>query len=113
MGTPLELKCITWNVRGLHTMLKRHRIHAYLTGRGAQIAFLQETHLTQPEGRALQRRWRGQVFATAYSAFVRGALIWVRAGVPFQPLTQIIDPEGRFAAVHGRLDGRDLLLCSV
>lgn len=113
MSSSLDLKCITWNVRGLHSMARRHKIHAYLMRRGAHIAFLQETHLTQSEGRALQRRWRGQLYYTTFSAFAWGSLIWIRARVPFQLTQQLIDPDGRYVVVVGRLNGMDVTLGSI
>ena len=77
------------------------------------MALLQETHLNGVEGKALQKRWRGQIYYTTFSAFARGALIWVRPGVPFQCVKSWIDPDGRYVAVTGRLGGRDLTLVSI
>ena len=94
-------------------MSKRYKVFAYLKRRGTHIAMLQETHMNEAEAKALQRRWRGQVYCTTYSAFARGVLIWIRPGVPFQKTGCTIDPEGRFVVVRGRLDGRDLALTSV
>lgn len=94
-------------------MVQQHKVHVYLVCSGFHIALLQETHITRAEGQALQRRWRGQLFYTTYSAFARGVLIWIRAGIPFQLTRQSVDPEGRFVVVEGRLHGSDIMLSSV
>ena len=94
-------------------MNKRHKVFTYIKRRGVHVALLQETHLNAEEGKALQKRWRGQLYHTTFSAFARGVLIWIRPGVPFQCIRTWIDPEGRYVAVTGRMGGRDLTLVSV
>ena len=53
------------------------------------------------------------MFYTSFSAFARGVLIWIRAEVPFQGTSSLIDPGGRYVAVMGRLGGRDVALVNV
>ena len=96
---------LTWNVRGLGNPIKRHRVHSYLNRRGIHVAILQETHLTAVEGARLQRRWRGQLFYTTFSAFSRGVLVWIKPTVPFQMEYCKTDPDGRYVYLQGRLDG--------
>ena len=105
-----EYVIITWNVRGLGSPSKRQKIHAYLHRRGVHIALLQETHLTKDEVTKLQRRWRGRLYATETSAYARGALIWVRTGVPFEASDIRIDKNGRWVMVRGRLNGQEITL---
>ena len=112
-GSKTYYDIITWNVRGLGSPAKRQKVYAYLNRRKAQIVCLQETHLAKGEAIKLQRRWRGQIFATEASAFAKGALVWVRAGVPFEVLSSLIDKEGRWVLVGGRLDGREIMIGSV
>ena len=64
--------------------------------------FIQETRLAKGEAIQLQRRWRGQIYATEVSAFARGTLIWVKPGVPFEAINVRIDTEGRWVFVLGR-----------
>ena len=103
-------KIVTWNVRGMGSPSKRHKILMYLKRRDVHIALLQETHLVDIEVKQLQKRWRGQIYATEYSAFARGALVWVRAGVPFELAAKRIDKEGRYVLLDGKLDGRPLMI---
>ena len=101
---------ITWNVRGMGSPAKRHKVLMMLKRRGAHIALLQETHISKGEALKLQKRWRGRIYATEYSAFARGALIWVRAGVPLEVGKSYIDPEGRHVILEVKLNGKDLIL---
>ena len=82
-------------------MSKRYKVLAYLKKRGAQFAMLRETHLNESKGKALQQRWRGQMYYITYSAFTMGVLLWVSPGVPFQCTWRMVDPEGRYVAVMG------------
>lgn len=107
------IKIGTWNVRGIHTPSRRYLIYSYLKRHHIQIALLQETHLPKPEIALLQRRWRCQIYATGYSAFARGVLIWVRPGVPFEIQDTVIDAEGRYVIVRGMLDGRQVVMASL
>ena len=104
---------LTWNLRGMGSPSKRHKILMYLKRRNIHIALLQETHLVEVEVKRLQKRWRGQLFATEYSGYARGALIWVRAGVPFETTMKKIDRGGRYVLVDGKLDGKPLMLASI
>ena len=112
-GSKTDYDITTWNVRDMGSPAKRQKVHTYLNRRKAQITCLQETHLAEGEAIKLQRRWRGQIFSTEASAFAKGALVWVRAGVPFEVLSSSIDKEGRWVLVNGRLDGREVLIGSI
>ena len=94
-------------------MKKRYGVQAYLKRRGAQVLMLQETHLLKEEGAALQKRWKGKVYYTSYSAFSRGVLIWICPGIPFQENKVVVDEAGRYVIVCGRLHGRDIALINV
>ena len=109
----LEYKLLTWNVRGIATPTKRHRVYTYLRRRHIQIACIQETHLTKTELVKLNKRWRGQIFGTHYSAFARGVLIWVAPGIPFVKTKVTIDSEGRYVILTGELDGRPLNIAAL
>ena len=113
MANNVKYKILSWNVRGMNSMTKRYKILSQLNRRGVHIALLQETHITLKEGQALQKRWRGQLYYTTYSAFARGTLIWVRHGVPFLQQSSLVDPEGRYVAISGQLAGRDIALLSI
>ena len=97
----------------MNNMAKRYGVFSQLNRRGIHIAMLQETRLTLQEGQALQKRWRGQLYYTSYSAYTQGILIWVKPGVLFQVTGSMADPDSRFLAVSERLTGREITLLSV
>lgn len=94
-------------------MQKRHRLLAQLNRRKAHLVFLQETHLVDAEIVKLKKKWRGQFFSPSYSAFARGATIWVRNGVPFKPIEQRKYINGRYVLVKGSLDGEMVVIGSI
>ena len=107
------IKIITWNVRGIHTPARRYAVYAYLKRHSTHIALLQESHLTQTETHKLRRRWRGQLWATNYSTYARGTMIWVRPDVPFIAEESLIDIEGRYVFIKGKIDGHPIILGSM
>lgn len=104
---------VTWNVRGMGAIQKRHQIHAYLLRRHAHIVFIQESHLMNAETQKTRKKWRGQLVSTNYSAFARGTAIWIKYAVPFQEIERRIDDQGRYVLLRGTLDGRPLVLGSI
>lgn len=44
-----KLNCISWNVKGINTPMKRKKIITYLKRLSTSIAFIQEMHLTDVE----------------------------------------------------------------
>lgn len=44
-----DIKIASLNVKGVNHVIKRQKIISYLKREQAQIAFLQETHLTETE----------------------------------------------------------------
>lgn len=106
-------KLLTWNVRGMGAIQKRHRVHTYLLRCQAHIVFLQESHLTESEAQTTRKKWWGHNYSTNYSAFSRGAAIWTRHGVPFTELERRVDDQGRYILLKGTLDGSPVILGSI
>lgn len=79
----IELKCITWNVRGLRAKSKWNAVLSYLKAQRADLILLVETHLT------------GQL---------QMALVL---------LTLRSDPQGRFLFLHAKLNGLELLILAI
>ena len=85
----------------MQTSMKYYSIFSYIKRCNTNLSLLQENHLTTQEATQLQRCWRGQIYAATYSAFARGALVWVRLGIPFEPIDKGIDVEGRYVLLQG------------
>lgn len=61
----------------------------------------------------MRKKWRGQLYATNYSAFARGAALWIKHGVPFDLLESKVDDQGRYILLKGPLDGTLIILGSI
>lgn len=52
-----EYKIITLNVNGLHNPVKRSKVIAKIKRENIQVAFWQETHLSDSEHEKQQKKW--------------------------------------------------------
>lgn len=101
--TTKPLKFVTFNTKGLHSPVKRKRVYMYLKKLGAEIVFLQETHLTDFEHKKLKREWVGQVFASSFNSKSRGTAILINKNIPFTVTKSVLDPSGRYVMIQGHM----------
>lgn len=80
---------------------------------GAQIIYLQETHLKVTDHFRLRRRWVGQVFHSTFQSKARGAAILIHKSVPFVSSKVIADPNGRYVIVTGHIFNTKLILANI
>lgn len=99
----LQVKFISWNVRGLNGPVKRAKVYQHLKLLSADIVFLQETHLKINDHTRLRRPWVGQVFHSVLDSKTRGAAILILKKIQFIPESIVPDCNGRFTMVSGRL----------
>lgn len=76
-GDKLQVKLMSWNVRGLNGPVKRTKVFQHLKLHRADIVFLQETHLKISDHKRLRRPWVGQVFHSLFDSKARGAAILI------------------------------------
>uniref|UniRef100_A0A3B5MBT9 exodeoxyribonuclease III n=1 Tax=Xiphophorus couchianus TaxID=32473 RepID=A0A3B5MBT9_9TELE len=79
----MSIKVCTWNVKGSNNAIKRKAILNSLKKDRNQVAFLQETHLTDEEHKKYLREWVGQVYFSSYSTNKRGVIILIHKNLPF------------------------------
>uniref|UniRef100_A0AAQ6AJ52 exodeoxyribonuclease III n=1 Tax=Amphiprion ocellaris TaxID=80972 RepID=A0AAQ6AJ52_AMPOC len=109
-----SLKVITYNVKGLHSPVKRKKILSQLKNENCHIAYLQETHLSDVEHDKLKRSWADQVFYSSHpSGRKRGVAILIHRQVNFTPASTFIDPNGRYIMVNGSVDGLQVSLLNI
>lgn len=109
----MSIKVCTWNVKGSNNVIKRKAILNSLKKDGTQVAFLQETHLTDDEHKKYLREWVGQVYFSSYSTNKRGVIILIHKNLPFTALDTFRDTAGRIILVKGALYGESFLLGSI
>lgn len=108
-----DIKIISLNVKGVGHVVKRQKIISLLKKENAQIALLQETHLTDSEHIKLRRGWVGQVFYSSYNSHSRGVAILIHKKLQFTLEEIIKDDEGRFVIISGFLFGERILIGSI
>lgn len=109
----IELKCITWNVRGLRAKAKRNAVLSYLKAQRADLMVLVETHITGQLQMALKKTWVGWLYQALYSAHSRGVAVLIAKTVRFVLLTLRSDPQGRFLFLHAKLNGLEVLILAI
>ena len=107
------LNVITFNVRGLGNPIKRKRVLTFLKKGKIDIAFLQETHLSNEEHKKLKRDWVGQVYFSSFTSKKRGTALLIHKKLPFIFKEQYNDCEGRHILIRGMLYGQELTLLNV
>lgn len=105
-----DVKVITLNVKGINNVVKRQKILSFLKKEKCQIAFVQETHLSELEHLKLRRSWVGQVFHSSYNSKSRGVAVLIHRSLPFTLEKSLSDKEGRYVLISGYLYGELIVL---
>lgn len=79
----------------------------------SNIIFLQESHMMPCDISKVKKRWQGQVYSASYSSHARGVLILIHKTIPFQVLTSIVDPKGRYIILQGTLVSEKINLVNI
>ena len=109
-----SLKVISYNVKGLHSPIKRKKIINQLKRNSCQIAFLQETHLSNKEHKKLKKSWADKVFYSSNSCgWKRGVSILIHRQVNFTSTKIHKDSAGRFIMVNGLINGVEVCLLNI
>lgn len=104
------IRFISWNINGSQNPVKRKKCLSYLKSQQADVALIQETHLTESEINKFKRDWVGQLFHSSYSSKKCGVAILVHKILNFVMLKQHNDNEGRIICVEAKRKGIHLLL---
>lgn len=99
----INVQFVTWNCKGLNGAVKRVNILAHLGKLGADVAFLQETHLKNQAHKQLSKNWVGHVFHSNFNCKSRGTAIIINKNIPFTTSDIISDPNGRSIIVTGKI----------
>ena len=108
-----DLNIISQNVNGLNNYIKRRKILQQLEKEKGDILFLQETHLTQEEHKKLGRIANAQIYSSSYTSSRRGVATIIKNHVPFQQTKTIVDKEGRFVLVLGKIENVEITLINI
>ncbi len=108
-----SLRLVFWNTKGVKNAIKASKILTHLQDLKADIMFLQETHLRTSDILCIKRAWMGHLFHSKFSQRARGAAIIIHKRVMFEPAETIIDSNGHFVMVSGKLCNTPVVLGSI
>ena len=109
-----DIKIVSFNVNGLINPNKRGRILSKLRKDKVQIAYLQETHLSDVEHAKLNKSGFKHVYSSSYkSGPRRGVAILISRTVNYEHISEIKDKEGRFILIIGKIEGTIVSLLNV
>lgn len=107
------LKLCTWNVKGIHTPMKRRKVLNYLKKEGVQIALLQETHLNDTEHLKLQQGGFNQVYFSSFTSRSRGVAILTHKNSNFRILDCKKDALGCYVIIKGIISGEEITILNI
>ena len=108
-----SLTLLSWNVRGLQSNLKRGKVFSHLKSLSGDIIFMQETHIKHNEQWRLRCAWISQIYQSTFSSKARGVAILIRRTVPFEHISTVSDPNGRYLIVTGRILSRHVTFLNI
>jgi len=109
-----NIKIISYNINGILNPVKRSKILSKLKKEKAHIALLQETHLSSTEHEKLGRLGFSKVFYSSYkSGHRRGVATLISQRLPFEKTLEIIDKEGRYSLISGKIQGTEVSILNV
>lgn len=107
------IRFCSWNCRGLNNPIKRSKVLHHLQHLGAQVIFLQETHLKISHQTKLRSSWIGHTYLSPSSGKSRGVAILLHKSVSFSCSNVTVDPNGRYLVVSGKLYNTPVLLVNI
>ena len=101
MSEVITYKFLSWNTNGLNQPTKRRKVLSFLRRHATDVAYLQESHLSDMDHEKLGKQWQGQIFYSSFTSQSRGVVILIRKGIPFQAEQVEKDRGGRYVMVSG------------
>lgn len=112
--TTCKMKIISFNVNGILNVIKMSKIMSKLKKEKAQIALLQETHMSQTDHLRLKRKgFKYVFFSSVNSKHKRGVAILISGALNYEHISEFGYDEGRFVKVTGRIEGSQITILNV
>lgn len=113
INTTMQYRCLTLNVKGINHYIKRKRLINYIKQHQIDIAFLQETHLTDKEHVKLIQGGYNQVFYSSFNSHARGVAILISKKIPIQLTSTLKDKGGRYVIIQGSIYFQSITLVNI
>uniref|UniRef100_A0A3B3IJ21 exodeoxyribonuclease III n=1 Tax=Oryzias latipes TaxID=8090 RepID=A0A3B3IJ21_ORYLA len=108
-----SLNIVSWNVRGLGSGPKRLKVLSHLDDLKADIALLQETHLSTQSQDLLCSSKFPVIYSSSYNSKQRGVAVLINKNVTFTHKDTVTDPEGRFVIINISIQNKDYCIASI
>ena len=109
----INLKIISFNVRGLNSSIKRRKIFKWLHKQTAHCFFLQESFSTKQTIDIWESEWGGKIFYSHGSNHSKGVMILVNPRYKLEVIKSCKDKNGRFIILETKLDNQHLVLVNI
>ena len=101
------------NCRGLAQQQKRREVLNFLTTLGAEITFLQETHLTNRTSPYFDTVWSGKCFHSYYTANSRGTTILMKASLSYDLISEEYSEDGNMVCIVCKINNNIFTLINL
>lgn len=105
---------LSLNVNGVNNPVKRSKLIVKLKKEKVDIAYWQETHLSNVEHDKLKKMgFKNTYYSSHRSGKKRGVAILISNRTKFEFKSEISDKEGRFILVKGKIENKEVTLVNI
>ena len=94
MDSPIDIKGLSLNVRGLNKSLKRRAVFRWLHQQNCSFLFLQESYSSKECENAWKAEWGGKVFFNNGTKHSKATMILFHLKLNFKIENQTVDKTG-------------------
>ena len=109
----LDSKCLSINLRGLNTSIKRRSIFRWIHNQNAQFTFLQETHGTKLTVDTWSAEWGGKAFFSHGTSNSKGVMTLINPKLDCEIEKCISDKNGRYLILDVSVEDSRLILVNI
>lgn len=113
MNSPINIKCLSLNIRGLNKSLKRRTVFRWLHHQNCSFVFLQETYGSKECENVWKAEWGGEVFFSHGTNHSKGTMILINPKLKCKVEKKICDKSGRYIILDIALAGARIVLVNI
>ena len=113
MNSPIDLKCLSVNIRGLNKSLKRRTVFRWLHNQHCPFVFLQETYSSKECENIWQAEWGGEVFFSHGTKHSRGTMTLINPKTKCKVENKICDKNGRYVILDILIADTRIVLANI
>ena len=96
MNSPIDIKCLSVNIRGLNKALKRRTVFRWLHHQNCPFVFLQENYSSKECENVWRTEWGGEFFFSHGTNHSKGTLILINSKMTCKVDKKNCDKNGRY-----------------